>query len=349
MSVDIRGARLAYRSRGHETVALDGLDLDVADGELVAVMGPSGSGKTSLLYAVAGLEPLTGGTISVSGRDVTGLPPQERDVALVFQDLALYPHLDVRDNIALDLEARGARRADARGRAAAIAPLFHLEGLLGRRPQTLSGGERQRVALARALAREPRVLLLDEPVAHLDAPLRAEARREVVGHQRRLGISCLYVTHDSHEAMAVGDRIAVLHAGAVLQCAAPDELYERPATPEVARRIGDPPMNVLPGTLLGHPGGTVGAHAHRLTVTAAGEADVDATVVDVERRGREVLVVATILAAGNTNGNTDGHADGDPAGISVLTAADRAPSPGDVVGIRFDRSGLWRFPSGSWG
>jgi multiple sugar transport system ATP-binding protein len=253
MSVELRGVSRTYPGRrGRDSVrALDALDLDLEDGQLVVVVGPSGSGKSTLLRSIAGLEPIDAGTVRIGGRDVTGLPAGDRKVAMVFQDSALYPHLDVEANISFGLRARGSPRTEAAARVREAAAQLSIETLLRRRPGELSGGERQRVALARAIVREPAVFLLDEPLASLDAELRAQAREEIRSVQRRLGTAMAYVTHDHVEAMSLGDRVAVLRAGKVVQVDAPTTVYDRPASPFVARMFGSPPMNVLPADLVG--------------------------------------------------------------------------------------------------
>ncbi|MGH8970841.1 MAG: ABC transporter ATP-binding protein, partial [Actinomycetes bacterium] len=239
MSLEVAGARKEFRRRRSEAVvALGGVDLCVDVGELVALVGPSGSGKTTLLRAVAGLEPLDAGTVTVAGRDVTADPAGERDVALVFQDLALFPHLSVADNVGFGALARGGARDVVRDGVARSAATLGIDHLLDRRPGELSGGERQRVALARALLREPSLFLLDEPLSSLDAELRVRMREEVRDLQRRTGVGMLHVTHDQTEAMAIADRIVVLRAGRVEQAGPPAELWARPDNVFVAGFLG---------------------------------------------------------------------------------------------------------------
>jgi ABC-type sugar transport system ATPase subunit len=226
-------------------------------GELLALVGPSGSGKTTLLRLVAGLDRPTSGTILLGGRDLTGVPPRRRDVALVFQSLALYGHLTVEQNMAFALNAktiggwfrRGAVDGESKTRIAETASLLRIEHLLGRRPAELSGGEQQRVALGRAIVRRPQALLLDEPLSSLDLPLRRELRRELKVLQRKLGVPAIYVTHDQAEALAMGDRIAVLDRGRLAQAGAPNEIYERPKTRFVAEFFGPQGMNFIEGKL----------------------------------------------------------------------------------------------------
>ncbi|TDD72839.1 ABC transporter ATP-binding protein [Actinomadura rubrisoli] len=227
--------------------ALDALDLDVADGEFFALLGPSGCGKTTLLRTVAGLETATAGTIRLDGADVTRLPPGRRDVGMVFQDYALFPHMTVLDNIAYPLRVKKRGRAARHERAAEAGRYLGLEGLEGRRPGELSGGQQQRVALARALVAEPRVYLLDEPLSNLDARLRLEARTFLKRLQRELAVTTVFVTHDQAEALALADRIAVMEAGRIRQLGTPVEVFRRPANLFVASFIGSTPMNLLPG------------------------------------------------------------------------------------------------------
>jgi ABC-type sugar transport system ATPase subunit len=228
------------------TAAVSDLCLEVADGELLAIVGPSGCGKSTLLRLLAGLEMPTRGRLSIGGRDVGGEEPRARNVAMVFQDYALYPNRSVRGNLAFPLEMRGLARADVRARVERVAALLALEPLLERLPRQLSGGERQRVAMGRALVRDPAVFLLDEPLSNLDAVLRVQVRAEIAELQRRTGTTMLYVTHDQVEAMTLGERVAVLHQGRLQQVASPRELYARPANAFVAGFIGSPPMNLLP-------------------------------------------------------------------------------------------------------
>ena len=255
----IQGLSKVY---GQSTKALESLDLDVAPGELLVVVGPSGSGKTTLLRLVAGLDRPTAGTIRLAdrdgaSRDLAGVPPQRRHVALVFQSLALYGHLTVQQNLAFAASAqtiggwfrRGAASDEAKARIAETAKLLRIEHLLDRRPAELSGGEQQRVALGRAIVRRPRALLLDEPLSSLDWPTRRSLRRELKDLQRRLDVPTIYVTHDQAEALAMGDRIAVLDRGRLVQVGTPAEIYERPKTRFVAEFFGPQGMNFFEGVL----------------------------------------------------------------------------------------------------
>ena len=225
--------------------ALDGLSIEVGAGELLAVLGPSGSGKSTALRVVAGLESPDAGRVLVGGRDVTHVAPARRDVAMVFQSFALFPHLTVRENIGFGLAARKAPAAERERRVSEAAAVLGLEDLLARRPHALSGGERQRVALARALAGRPKVLLMDEPLSNLDAPLRERARSEIRRLHRETGATVVYVTHDQAEALSLGERVAVLEGGRLRQVGAPEDVYDRPATSFVARFVGSPPMNLV--------------------------------------------------------------------------------------------------------
>lgn len=225
--------------------ALDGVDLGVNDGEFFVLLGPSGCGKSTLLRIVAGIEQPTCGEVRIGGRVVNDLPPQARQVAMVFQSYALYPHMTVFKNIAFPLEVQGMGREAIGQKAKKAAAMFGIEHLLDRKPRELSGGERQRVALARALVREPAVFLLDEPLSNLDAKLRTAAREELLLLQRRIGTTTLYVTHDQMEAMGLADRIAVMHAGRVRQLGTPQEIYDEPADTFVAGFLGSPPMNLV--------------------------------------------------------------------------------------------------------
>lgn len=256
--VEFRGLRRAFGS----TVALDGLDLTVEPGEFVALLGPSGCGKTTALRVVAGFEQPDSGEVLLDGQDITRIPANRRDAGMVFQSYSLFPNLSARDNVAFGLRVRKAGAAARRERAAELLDLVGLPDHGDRYPHQMSGGQQQRVALARALALRPRVLLLDEPLSALDAKVRAGLREEIRRLQVSLGITTLFVTHDQEEALSMADRVAVLNAGRLEQCAAPAELYERPATPFVAEFVGT--MNRLPGRLAGS--GTVDVAGSRLPV-----------------------------------------------------------------------------------
>src|SRR5271166_482131 len=232
------------------TRVLRQIDLSVNDGEMLVIVGASGCGKSTLLRLVAGLETTTEGRISIGGRDVTALDPSERDIAMVFQNYALYPHMSVFDNMAYGLRIRGLSRGEITRKVEEAAVLLGLEALLARKPRQLSGGQRQRVAMGRAIVRDPKLFLFDEPLSNLDAKLRVQMRAEIRKLQRRLGVTSLYVTHDQVEAMTLGDRLLILHEGRPAQLATPMDVFEHPADTYVAGFVGSPTMNFLPGRLV---------------------------------------------------------------------------------------------------
>ncbi len=298
-----------------DTVAVADLNLEVADGEFVVLVGPSGSGKTTALRLVAGLERPTRGSILIGDREVTDVPPKDRDIAMVFQNYALYPHMTVRQNLAFGLRMRRISRqvtAEAVWRAA---ELLSLEDLLERRPHQLSGGQSQRVAVGRAIVRDPQVFLFDEPLAHLDAQLRIQMRTEIIRFQRRLGTTMIYVTHDQVEAMTMGDRIAIMREGVIQQVDTPLGLYHRPANRFVAGFIGSPAMNFVAGRLEGSqfvygtrtldigrslPAGPalLGVRPEHLVADGRGVPFAEAPVEILERVGHETI--AYLQFAGQT-------------------------------------------------
>jgi multiple sugar transport system ATP-binding protein len=225
--------------------AVDGVDLAIAEGEFIAILGPSGSGKTTLMRLIAGLEKPTAGEVLIGGRPVTHLPPRLRNVSMVFQSYALYPHMSVAENVAFPLEARGVPREAREGKVRWAVALMGIEPLLERRPARLSGGEKQKVALARSLVRDPTLFIFDEPLSSLDAQVRAMARAELRQLHDRTGVTTVYVTHDQLEALGMGDRIAIMHEGRVRQLGTPQQLYDDPADTFVAAFLGAPPMNLL--------------------------------------------------------------------------------------------------------
>jgi sn-glycerol 3-phosphate transport system ATP-binding protein len=234
-----------------ETQVIHGIDMHIDDGEFVVIVGPSGCGKSTLLRMVAGLEPITAGEISIGGRTVNQLEPKDRDIAMVFQNYALYPHMSVFDNMAYGLKIAKLSKAEIAQRVQTAAAMLELAELLERKPRQLSGGQRQRVAMGRAIVRNPSTFLFDEPLSNLDAKLRVQMRLEIKQLQRRLGTTSLYVTHDQVEAMTLADRLIVMNAGVAEQIASPMEIYERPASRFVAGFIGSPAMNFLPARVSG--------------------------------------------------------------------------------------------------
>jgi len=338
-------------------VAVDGVDLDVAPGELVVLLGPSGCGKSTLMRIVAGIEVPTSGRVRIDGVDVTDLPPQKRDVAMVFQNYALYPHMSVRDNLAFGLRMRGTERDAAALRVTEVADSLGITTLLERKPAQLSGGQRQRVALGRAIARRAKVFLLDEPLSNLDVQLRVTTRAELARLHRRLQVPMLYVTHDQEEAMTLGDRVAVMQAGRFLQVAPPLEIYARPATLFVAGFVGSPRMNFvdcsfdpiarrldLQGTAIALGSGEVAAAPTDRRDVVAGIRPEDTSLVEpaagdlrgrvdvVEPLGRETLLHVVI----------DGR-EREDAEMRVLVSGGAAPRAGATVGLRFRRDRIHLF------
>ncbi|HYZ63030.1 MAG TPA: sn-glycerol-3-phosphate ABC transporter ATP-binding protein UgpC [Acetobacteraceae bacterium] len=248
-TVSIRAVRKAFGS----TQVLHGVSIEIADGEFTVLVGPSGCGKSTLLRMIAGLEEISDGEIWIGGRVVNKVPPKQRDIAMVFQNYALYPHMTVRDNMAFSLNLAKAPKEAIEERVGRAASILGLAGLLDRYPRQLSGGQRQRVAMGRAIVRDPQVFLFDEPLSNLDAKLRVQTRAELKDLHQRLRTTTIYVTHDQIEAMTMADKIVVMHAGRVEQIGTPLELYDRPANQFVAGFIGSPAMNFLPGTV--EPGG----------------------------------------------------------------------------------------------
>jgi multiple sugar transport system ATP-binding protein len=273
--------------------AVKGSTFTIRDGEFFMLLGPSGCGKTTTLRMIAGLELPTSGEILIDGEDVSQKPASQRDIAMVFQMFALYPHMNVRKNISYPLVSQGMPRAQVRERVAEVARILGIEAILDSPVGRLSGGDRQRVALGRAIVREPKVFLFDEPLSNLDAKLRVETRAELARLHRRLRTTVVYVTHDQEEAMTLGTRVAVLRAGILQQVAPPMELYRRPVNMFVAGFVGSPEMNFLPGRLSPHapgPGVVLGVRPHDIAIRPAGQGDLDATVDVVEPLGSELIV-----------------------------------------------------------
>ena len=235
---------------GADHPAVDKLNLDIGDGEFMVLVGPSGCGKSTSLRMLAGLEEVNSGTIAIGDRDVTNLPPKDRDIAMVFQNYALYPHMTVADNMGFALKMQGVSKSDRETRVAEAAKLLGLDDFLNRKPKALSGGQRQRVAMGRAIVRQPQVFLMDEPLSNLDAKLRVSTRTQIAALQQRLGVTTVYVTHDQVEAMTMGDRVAVMKDGLLQQVASPLELYDTPRNLFVAGFIGSPAMNLIKGRIV---------------------------------------------------------------------------------------------------
>jgi len=332
-------------------MAVEPLDLDIPAGELVVLVGPSGCGKTTVLRMIAGLEDPTAGEIFIGDRNVAGVDPADRDIAMVFQNYALYPHMTVAGNLAFGLKMRGVAKAEVASRVERAAAMLGMSELLHRRPEQLSGGQRQRVALGRAMVREPRVFLFDEPLSNLDAQLRTEMRREIAELHRRLDTTMVYVTHDQVEAMTLGDRVAVLDRGVLQQCAPPMEAYRNPANLFVAGFLGTPRINMLEGRVevdarfvsptltlrlerAVEPGAaTLAVRPEDLTLRDPGgeDADLVCTVERVEALGNEVLVYV---------GRDDGLE------WIVRAPADWRGTPGETVGVAVDRARAHLFPAG---
>jgi multiple sugar transport system ATP-binding protein len=256
-------ANLMKRYEGAETPAVRDVSFTVADREFLVLLGPSGCGKSTVLRMIAGLEPISAGTVSIDGRVVNQVPAKARDIAMVFQSYALYPHMTVFNNLAFGLRRRSVAREEIERRVRSVAGRLGLGELLERKPHALSGGQRQRVALGRAIVRDPKVFLFDEPLSNLDAALRASTRNDLIRQQREIGTTSIYVTHDQVEAMTMGDRICIMNHGEMVQLGRPLEVYRRPANTFVARFLGNPPMNLLSGRLVdlgGRPGIEIAGH-----------------------------------------------------------------------------------------
>jgi multiple sugar transport system ATP-binding protein len=275
---------------GNDRPAVDALNLDIADGEFMVLVGPSGSGKTTALRMLAGLEEIDAGAVFIGDRDVSDVAPKERDVAMVFQNYALYPYLTVAANIGFPLRIARVRKRDREARVKEVAKLLGLTEYLERKPAQLSGGQRQRVAMGRAIVRVPSVFLMDEPLSNLDAKLRVQMRADIAALQADFGITTVYVTHDQAEAMTLGHRVAVLNEGELQQVGPPRELYERPANLFVAGFIGSPAMNLVPAHLLnGRSGGILGFRPEHVDVNGQGEG-IPARVEVVEDIGADAYV-----------------------------------------------------------
>lgn len=325
-AIEVVGATVTFggSKRGDRcTPALTDIDLTVEPGEILVVVGPSGSGKTTLLRAIAGLETLDLGRINVAGNDVTEWPPGRRDLSFVFQDLALLPHLDVAANIGFGELARGTKRSEVKAKVEAAATSFGLTPLLRRKPHALSGGERQKVALARAVVRQPQAFLMDEPLSHLDPLVRVGARTDLLHLRDRLGVPIVYVTHDPHEALGFGDRVAILHAGRLVQVGTPDEVYSRPRDTFVATFIGPLPMNLIPGE-----GVVLGVRPEHIGFAPSPEGAISGTVTRILHAGADAITHVTCE-----------H----DVPVVVRTAWESRPSHGARVGLSWSQEDEHRF------
>ena len=355
--------------------AVDALDLDIEDGEFMVLVGPSGSGKTTALRMLAGLEPLDGGRIEIAGRDISDVEPKDRDIAMVFQNYALYPSKSVADNMGFALKMQHVPKEERARRVREAARILDLDdSLLDRRPKALSGGQRQRVAMGRAIVREPKVFLMDEPLSNLDAKLRVQTRSQIAELQRRLGITTVYVTHDQVEAMTMGHRVAVLSRGKLQQCASPRELYDNPVNQFVAGFIGSPSMNLLNAplteggaTLAGavipmSPGVRAAAVRDRLTelvvgirpehmhlTDAAGTAARTAAGSGASAQGRpgstSALLNGEVLLVEELGADALLHVRLSDEGGSVVarTEGRKSPAPGQRVTLRVQPDDIFAF------
>src|SRR3990167_1330337 len=290
-AISIHNVVKRYGSGPKANQVIHGVNAEIADGEFIVIVGPSGCGKSTLLRMVAGLEEISGGEISIAGRVVNDVEPSERDIAMVFQNYALYPHMTVFDNMAYGLKIAKVPAAEIRARVDKAAGILQLEPYLKRKPRELSGGQRQRVAMGRAIVRQPEVFLFDEPLSNLDAKLRAQTRLEIQKLHAELGVTSLFVTHDQVEAMTLAQRMIVMNAGRMEQFGTPEEVYNRPATTFVASFMGSPPMNLLKhapnADFGGRPGAILGIRPEHLQIGATGWA---VQVDTMEMLGAERLV-----------------------------------------------------------
>jgi sn-glycerol 3-phosphate transport system ATP-binding protein len=328
-TISFRGVRKSFG----RTEVVHGIDVDVQDGEFIVIVGPSGCGKSTLLRMVAGLETITDGEIAIGGKRVNELEPMDRNIAMVFQNYALYPHMSVFDNMAYGLKIARTPKAEIEERVTTVAKLLQLEELLRRKPRELSGGQRQRVAMGRAIVRKPQVFLFDEPLSNLDAKLRVQMRLEIKALQQELGVTSLYVTHDQVEAMTLADRMIVMNAGNAEQIGAPLEVYARPATRFVAGFIGSPPMNFLsPAALAGFRGtdaAAIGIRPEHLELCEPGAARLKGTLRHLEALGAETLLHLRLENGEELTMRHYGSAS--------------PPGPGEKCFVSYDDNDLWLF------
>ncbi len=326
---------------GSTRPAVDKLDLSVADGEFLVLVGPSGCGKSTSLRMLAGLEEVNEGNIFIGERNVTDVPPKDRDIAMVFQNYALYPHMTVAENMGFALKIAGINKDERASRVLEAAKLLDLEPYLGRKPKALSGGQRQRVAMGRAIVRQPQVFLMDEPLSNLDAKLRVQTRTQIASLQRRLGVTTVYVTHDQTEALTMGDRIAVLKDGVLQQVGTPRDLYAAPQNVFVAGFIGSPAMNLFDADVVdgGLKFGTALAKVDRETFAGSTAKKVTIGVrpedVKISASGEGLSVEVDVVEELGADGYLYGHTDIDGKRVDIVVRVDgRAhPSAGDKVVI----------------
>ena len=348
-------ATVSYREAsriypGSDRAAVDKLDLEIADGEFMVLVGPSGCGKSTSLRMLAGLEEVNSGSIFIGDRDVTDLPPKDRDIAMVFQNYALYPHMTVADNMGFALKMQNVPKAEREKRVKEAAHLLGLEDFLSRKPKALSGGQRQRVAMGRAIVRQPQVFLMDEPLSNLDAKLRVSTRTQIAALQRRLGVTTVYVTHDQVEAMTMGDRVAVMKDGVLQQVDSPLALYDTPKNLFVAGFIGSPAMNLMEGEVA-DGGVRVGDYvvpvAREILAKAGGETNLTLGIrpesfkiaTDGQGIGLDIAVVEELGADSYLYGTLAGLSEDELVGAQQIVArvgARQAPAKGDVVRLAAD-------------
>ncbi|KMO74717.1 ABC transporter ATP-binding protein [Mycolicibacterium obuense] len=332
---------------GSDKLAVDSLNLDIHDGEFVVLVGPSGSGKSTALRMLAGLEDIDEGAIEIGGKDMTGVPSKDRDIAMVFQNYALYPNKTVAENMGFALKLRGVPAAERRKKVEDAAKILDLTEFLDRKPAKLSGGQRQRVAMGRAIVREPQVFCMDEPLSNLDAKLRVQTRTQIAALQRRLGTTTVYVTHDQVEAMTMGDRVAVLRLGKLQQFASPNELYDRPANAFVAGFIGSPAMNLvdLPVTDNGVKIGDSVLELDRADVAKVSEAGLSAVTfgirpeqLEISNDGGGVEVVVDLVEDLGSEAYVYTHAG---SGVELVARCNprTAPKLADTVRLRKNPEG----------
>jgi len=326
---------------GADAPAVPGIDLEIADGEFMVLVGPSGCGKSTTLRMLAGLEEVNDGRILIGDRDVTDVPPKDRDIAMVFQNYALYPHMTVAENMGFALKIAGVNKDERASRVLEAAKLLDLEPYLNRKPKALSGGQRQRVAMGRAIVRQPQVFLMDEPLSNLDAKLRVQTRTQIASLQRRLGVTTVYVTHDQTEALTMGDRIAVLKDGILQQVGTPRDLYEKPNNVFVAGFIGSPAMNLFPADITdgGIRFGTAIAATERDALAHASSGTVTVGVrpedILVATSGEGLTVDVDVIEELGADGYLYGHTEVNGSRVDIVARVDGRSHPmaGDRVYI----------------